>query len=217
MSDKGEAKGQDNHSKGIWIKILVPVLIVIVVAGIFIFKNPPQQQTGDKGDVSQQAQNSAAGQESEQTSAQATGSVVNIDIDFFSSEFDLDATEDFDLEKILSYGLPVVIDFGSDSCIPCQEMAPILSKLNEELRGKVIVIFVDVSVNPDAGRVVPLRVIPTQFFFDANGKPYVPHSADSGFVIYNHKATGEHMFTAHEGGMTEEEILAVLEEMGVEW
>jgi thioredoxin 1 len=199
---------QKNKSKGIWIKILIPVLIVIVIAGIFILKNQPQQETKDKSMDSK-----LTAQETEQSGTQS----IDITDNTNSTEFDLDATEDFDLEKILSYGLPVIIDFGSDSCIPCKEMAPTLAELNEELRGKVIVKFVDVWVNSDAAQVVPLRVIPTQFFFNKDGTPYVPYDAQSSsFVMYGDQETNVHLFTAHEGGMTKEEILKVFEELGVE-
>lgn len=111
-----------------------------------------------------------------------------------SSEFDLDATENFNLEEILSHGVPVIIDFGSDSCIPCRKMAPILAELNEEYRGKAVIKFVDVGKNPDAAEGFPLKVIPTQFFFDKNGKPY----------------------KYHEGSMDKESLVEILREMGAE-
>jgi thioredoxin 1 len=50
-------------------------------------------------------------------------------------------------KEIKSYGVPFVIDFGSDSCIPCKEMAPVLETLHEEFQGKAIVHFVDVWKN----------------------------------------------------------------------
>ncbi len=133
---------------------------------------------------------------------------------FDESVYALDATEDFDLDEILSYGLPVMIDFGSDSCIPCKEMAPVLNELNGELRGKAIVKFVDVWVNTEAAGKIPLRVIPTQFFFDKDGKPYVPGEGSS-FLLYQNNETGEHVFTAHEGGMSKEDILSVFRDLGV--
>lgn len=137
-------------------------------------------------------------------------------VNYTTSEFDLDATEDFDLEKILSHGLPIMIDFGSDSCIPCKAMEPILEELNEELRGKAIVKFVDVWKNPDAAQNVPLRVIPTQLFFDKDGKPYVPDTDDGSFIMYGSEETGQHLYTAHEGGMEKDQILEIMKELGVE-
>lgn len=135
---------------------------------------------------------------------------------YTTSEFGLDATEDFDLDEILSHGLPVMIDFGADSCAPCKAMEPILKELNEELRGKAVVKFVDVWKNPDAAQNMPLRVIPTQFFFDKDGKPYAPSTDDGSFIMYGSEDTGQHLYTAHEGGMEKDQILEVLKELGVE-
>jgi thioredoxin 1 len=131
-------------------------------------------------------------------------------------EYALDATYDFNLEEILSLGLPVMIDFGADSCQPCRQMAPVLEELNEELQGKAVIKFVDVWKNPDIAGGIPLRVIPTQFFFYPDGSPYVPPDAQSSnLVIYQHKDTGMHFFTAHEGGMDKNSILTILEDMGM--
>lgn len=132
-------------------------------------------------------------------------------------DFDLHVTEVIDLEQLKSYGLPIIIDFGAKSCIPCKEMAPVLEELNTELRGKAIVKFVDVWQYPKLSEGYPVSVIPTQFFFDAAGKPFDPK--ESGIVpmtVYSTRDTGEHVYTAHSGGMTKEQILAVLKEMGME-
>ena len=181
------------------LRILVPVLIVAVLAGIYFLKN---------------ADDSPAAAPSASNAAGANG------VDYSTAEFALDATEDFDMDKILSYGLPVIVDFGADECIPCKQMAPVLKELNEELRGKVIVKFVDVWKNPDAAQSVPLSTIPTQFFFNADGTPYVPADEKAavaqGFTMYSLKDSGKHVFTAHVGGLDKEAILAVLVEMGAE-
>ena len=110
------------------------------------------------------------------------------------SEFALDATEDFDLEQILSYGLPVMIDFGADYCAPCREMEPILEKVNKDYRGRAVIKFVAVQKNLQAAGEFGLRVVPPQIFFDSKGQPYV----------------------YHEGFLPEEEIVRILEEIGVE-
>ena len=131
-------------------------------------------------------------------------------------DFVLEATE-IDLEQLKSYGLPIIIDFGADSCDPCKEMAPVLEELNAELRGKAIVKFVDVWKYPEAAKGYPLSLIPTQMFFDKDGKPYTPSDpAGLGMTMYETNDTKEHIFTMHEGGMTKEQLLFVLKEMGLE-
>ena len=94
-------------------------------------------------------------------------------------------------------------------------MAPVLLKLNAELQGVAIIKFADVWKNPDASKGFPVQVIPTQFFILADGSPYVP-SEDIGidFGMYNMRDTGEHVFTVHQGGLTEEQMRRILADMG---
>jgi thioredoxin 1 len=173
----------------ILLRIILIALIILAAAGLYIWKNIGK----DISDTSH--------------------------MNYQSSEFDLDATINFNLDEILSHNLPVIIDFGADTCIPCKEMAPILKELNQELRGKAVVKFVDVWKNSAASQAVPLDVIPTQFFFNADGSPYVPAdekaAAEKGIIMYTRKDTGKHVFTAHQGGMDKETILSVLTEMGM--
>ena len=37
-----------------------------------------------------------------------------------------------------------------------------------------------------------------------------------GFIMYSDKTTGEHVFTVHQGKITEEEMRKIFAEMGVE-
>lgn len=184
---------KQQKTRGI-LKILVPVLIVLVVVILYFIKNP-------------------IGVPAETTIDPAKG-------EYASVEFDLDATNDFDLEKTLSYGLPVIVDFGADSCEPCKLMAPLLVELNQELRGKAVIKFVDVWKNGKAAGDLPLQAIPTQFFFNKDGNPYVPADIDTaaknGFIMYETRDTGEHVYTVHQGYLGKDEMLEVLKEMGME-
>lgn len=167
------------------IKIIVPLVIVVIVAGIWIVKNneKPVEEVQPVTD---------------------------------NADYALIATE-LDLEQLKSYGIPIMIDFGADSCAPCKEMAPVLKALNEDYQGKVIVKFVDVWKDQSMAADFPLEVIPTQFFFDKDGNPYVPSDPEGmRMMMYSMKDTNEHVFTAHQGGMTKEQILAVFKELGVE-
>jgi thioredoxin 1 len=104
------------------------------------------------------------------------------------------AVKSLDLETLKSYKLPMMIDFGSDGCIPCREMAPVLEELNTELKGKAIIKFVDVWKYPEASEGFDFSLIPTQFFFDKDGN----------------------MYKSHTGGLTKDEAMAILKELGVE-
>lgn len=132
-------------------------------------------------------------------------------------DFTLHATEGFDLEKLKSYGLPIMIDFGADYCEPCRRMAPVLEMLNKKLQGKAIIRYVDIEKYPELAEKYPISYIPTQVFFDKEGNPYTPSDPQAlQMNMYSLKDSNEHVLTTHVGVMTEDMILAVLKEMGLE-
>jgi len=71
--------------------------------------------------------------------------------------------------------LPKLIDLGADKCIPCKMMAPILEEMKKEYAGRMQVEFIDVWKNPDAGKQYGIEMIPTQIFYDAEGKERFRH------------------------------------------
>ncbi|MHB1314229.1 MAG: thioredoxin domain-containing protein [Christensenellales bacterium] len=190
---------QNAGRKKLALKILLPVVIVLVIAGIWLIK--ANEKNSDK----------------EQPIASSTVSAENTEPKATANPDFVLAASKIDLEQLKSYGLPIIIDFGADSCIPCKEMAPVLKKLNKEWQGKVIVKFVDVWKYTDAAADFPLQVIPTQFFFDAKGNPYVPSDPEGmGMQMYALQETDEHILTAHQGGLTEDQIREIFKEMGVD-
>ncbi len=76
--------------------------------------------------------------------------------------------------------LPRLLDLGANKCIPCKMMAPILEGLKQEYAGKMKVEFIDVWQNEDAGKEYGVEMIPTQIFFDANGKELFRHTGFFG-------------------------------------
>ncbi len=132
------------------------------------------------------------------------------------ADFALEAAS-IDLDTLKEYSLPIIIDFGADSCKPCKEMAPVLKTLNSEMQGKAIIKFVDVWKHSEAAKGFPVQVIPTQIFFNADGTPYVPSDMIKiRFDMYSYEDTGEHAFTVHQGGLSEFQMRAILADMGVE-
>ncbi|HAN44103.1 MAG TPA: thioredoxin [Ruminococcaceae bacterium] len=166
------------------LRATVPICLVLIVSGIWIFKN-----------ANKMSESLAAPKNKE--------------------DFVLEAAF-VDLDALKEYKLPIIIDFGADSCIPCKEMAPVLKALNTEMQGKAIIKFVDVWKNAEAARDFPIQVIPTQIFISADGKPYVPSDGmQIEFAMYTYKNTGEHAFTVHQGGLTKDQMKAILADMGV--
>lgn len=49
-------------------------------------------------------------------------------------------------ELVLESGLPVLVDFYSDSCIPCKMMAGVIGDIEDDYEGKLNVYKVNVNL-----------------------------------------------------------------------
>jgi thioredoxin 1 len=67
------------------------------------------------------------------------------------------------------------IELGADKCIPCKAMQPILRDIAQEYKGTIQVVFYDVWKTPRYTNDYGIRLIPTQIFFDENGKEIFRH------------------------------------------
>ena len=174
-------------------RILIPVLIVVIIATMWFIKNRPEN--------------------GEEPAAEPTVDPLS------GADFQLDANGQIDYEALFRYGLPIIVDYGADTCIPCKEMAPVLELLNEEMQGKAFIKFVNVWKYQNSAANVPVQLIPSQVIFCADGTPYTPSDEVlekiSGFKKYSDKNTGTHAFTVHEGGLTEEQMRLILADLGV--
>lgn len=98
-----------------------------------------------------------------------------------------------EIKEIPVKGMVTMVDLGAASCIPCKMMAPILEKLEKRYKGKAAILFIDLRHQREAARHFGVRAIPTQIFYDRNGRE-----------IYR-----------HEGFMSEEQIVRQLSLLGV--
>ncbi len=90
-------------------------------------------------------------------------------------------------------GMVTMLDLGASRCIPCKLMAPIIKNIEKQYEAKAAIVFIDVWEHPAQARRFGIRAIPTQIFFDKNGKE-----------VYRHV-----------GFMGEKDIVQQLKEMGV--
>ena len=91
-------------------------------------------------------------------------------------------------------GMVTMVDLGAHTCIPCKMMAPILEKLTKTYNDKAAIVFIDVWEEPDLAKKYKVSLIPTQIFFDKDGKEIL----------------------RHQGFMSEEAIVEQLNTMGVQ-
>ena len=71
--------------------------------------------------------------------------------------------------------LPKLIDLGSTRCKPCIAMEPILEELKNEYSDCFNVEFINVNENQSEAQKYNIKLIPTQIFFDAEGKELFRH------------------------------------------
>lgn len=71
--------------------------------------------------------------------------------------------------------LPKMVDLGAGKCLACKEMVPVLEEAKKLYAGIAEVEFIDVWEKRGAGDKYAIRSIPTQIFFDREGKEVFRH------------------------------------------
>lgn len=92
------------------------------------------------------------------------------------------------VQQALQQGKPTIAEFGSDTCFTCQQMAKVLQQLEQGYGEQLAIAHVNIVKQPEYTQQYRIMLMPTQVFFDANGKE-----------------TGRHM-----GALTQQEILDAL-------
>lgn len=98
------------------------------------------------------------------------------------------------LDRALKKDMPVLADFGRGKCVPCKMMKPILDDLKEEYAGRAEILIIEIDEYPAVTQRVNIRAIPTQIFYNSEGKEV----------------------DRHQGFMSREAIVEQLKEMGVQ-
>lgn len=97
------------------------------------------------------------------------------------------------IPEVPAKGMVTMVDLGANKCIVCKMMSSIVESLQKEYEGKADIVFIDVWKHPGEAQKFGVKLIPTQIFYDREGKE-----------VYR-----------HEGLMLKGAIISKLEEMGV--
>ena len=97
-----------------------------------------------------------------------------------------------ELKTSLKSGKPILVDFGSNKCIPCRQIRPILRDIEKEYKGKAHVLIIDVFELRDLAREYRIQLIPTLVFFNKAGKEVFRRSGtwDKNSMIQKLKEAG---------------------------
>lgn len=87
----------------------------------------------------------------------------------------METQSEADFRKALTGGKPMVVDFGSNSCIPCRQLRPVLQTIRKGYTGKLEVLIIDIRNNQKLASEYQIQVIPTVVFFDPAGKEVFRH------------------------------------------
>lgn len=152
-------------------KLIVIIIVLIVLCGIYMFKN-----------------------------SHKTSNVKMVDISLNVS-----------VEELLSKNKPVILDFGGSWCKPCQIFHPILESMNNKYSKDIIIKYADVDKFGSLAKDMGVNVIPAQFIWTKEGKPYKPNN-NINFKYIKDK-TGNVKYTIHEGMLSEEEMEIIIKEL----
>lgn len=77
--------------------------------------------------------------------------------------------------RALARGKPTVIEFGANACASCRQMKPILAALERDHGANITVADIDIIKDRTYISRYQIKLMPTQIFFDANGRELGRH------------------------------------------
>jgi thioredoxin 1 len=85
-----------------------------------------------------------------------------------SPALEASTTEAF--QTALQNGKSSVVDFGSNRCVPCIQLRPVLRAVKDAHGDRINVLVMEVNDDRDLARQYRVQLVPTLIFFDAKGK-----------------------------------------------
>lgn len=78
-------------------------------------------------------------------------------------------------EKVIAFPGLAIVDFYSDSCVPCKRMSPVLSALENQYQNEIYIAKVNIAYEKELVEKYQIKSTPTFLFFK-NGEVTVQFS-----------------------------------------
>jgi thioredoxin 1 len=79
------------------------------------------------------------------------------------------------VQQALRSGKPTVVEFGANNCTACREMKPVLGRLARDHGDRIGVIDIDLLKTTGYVSAYKIQLMPTQVFFDSQGREISRH------------------------------------------
>ncbi len=182
-------------------KITLIVSVLVLVLGIFVFKKFSTNNKMDKNE--NLSSNTITEKKSSNGNKEDTKKESN-------------SKEELTLENLKSQKKPIILDFSQNGWHACAVQHPVLEKLREEYKDKVIIKTVDIRKEQKFASEFPIRVTPTLFYYNADGTPFKASedlAKKINYVAYQDKKTDELKFGGSESVVEYEGLKEIIEEM----
>lgn len=182
-------------------KIILVFSVLVLVFGIFVFKKFSTNNKMDKNE--NLSSNTITEKKSSNGNKEDTKKESN-------------SKEELTLENLKSQKKPIILDFSQNGWHACAVQHPVLEKLREEYKDKVIIKTVDIRKEQKFASEFPIRVTPTLFYYNADGTPFKVSedlAKKINYVAYQDKKTDELKFGGSESVVEYEGLKEIIEEM----
>lgn len=182
------------------ISIILILVVVCILFGIYTYKNKKNQST-ENNRISSEAQDNSKINSSSNEGGNSNNSI--------------ETDEPIDYDGIVKEGKPLILVFGSEDCIACRQLKPVMEKLSDKYEGKIYIKYVDIVKHPDFYDNYRFQYIPSLIFFKNDGTPYIPSKEyvdEYNFEIAKDDS-GNAKYTLHQGALPQEILENIIQEL----
>lgn len=183
-----------------FISIVLILIVVCILFGIYAYKNKNNQSTETNKSTSE-AQNSSKNSSSKNNGGNSNNSI--------------ETDEPIDYDGIVKEGKSLILIFGSEDCVACRQLKPVMQKLSDKYEGKIYIKYVDIVKHPDFYDNYKFQYIPSLIFFKNDGTPYIPSKEyvdEYNFEIAKDDS-GNAKYTLHQGALPQEILENIIQEL----